>query len=128
MLLFLHMQKNILIMEDETDLREAMAEAIRDAGFSVTTAENGEVGLKIALEQKPDLILLDIMMPIMDGHETLRKLRSDPWGKNVKVIILTAMDDVANVAEAHEGDIHDYIIKAHTSLDEILRQVRSALA
>lgn len=127
MLLFTHMQKNILIVEDETDLREAMAEAIRDAGFSVTTAENGEIGLKMALEQKPDLILLDIIMPIMDGHETLKRLRNDSWGRNVKVIVLTAMDDVANVAEAHEGDIDDYIIKAHTSLDEILRQVRSAL-
>lgn len=121
------MQKNILIIEDETDLRDAIAEAIRDAGFLVSTAENGEIGLKMALEQKPDLILLDIMMPVMDGHETLKKLRLDSWGKNVKVIILTAMDDVTNVASAHEGDIDDYIIKAHTSLDEILRQVRSAL-
>lgn len=121
------LKKNILIIEDEIDLREAMADSIRDAGFSVTTAENGEVGLKMALEQKPDLILLDIIMPVMDGHETLKKLRNDPWGRNVRVIILTAMDDVSNVASAHEGEIFDYIIKAHTSLDDILRQVRSAL-
>ncbi len=121
------MQKNILIIEDEIDIREAMTEAIQDAGFSVTTANNGEAGLKLALEQKPDLILLDLIMPIMGGQETLKKLRLDPWGRNVKVIILTAMDDVTNVASAHEGTIEEYIIKTHTSLDEIVRQVRIAV-
>lgn len=121
------MTKNILIIEDETDIREAMAEAVQDAGFNVTTAANGAIGLSMALEQKPDLILLDIIMPVMDGHETLKKLREDEWGRNAKVIVLTAMDDVINIASAHEGAIADYIIKAHSSLDDIVKKVRLEL-
>ncbi len=118
------MNKHILVIEDEPDIREAMAEAVAQAGFKVSTAENGSVGFKKALEEHPDLILLDIVMPIMDGHETLRKLRQDPWGRSVKVIMLTSMDDVRNIGSAHEEKITGYIIKAHSSLDEILAKIR----
>ena len=116
--------KKILIVEDEIDIREAMAEAIAGAGFTTLTAENGQIGLQIALTEHPDLILLDLMMPVLNGHETLKKLRADAWGKNAKVIVLTAMDDVTNIATAHQNPIEDYIIKAHTSLDELIKKVR----
>lgn len=118
------MEKHILIVEDETDIREAMAEAATQAGFIVSTAENGKVGLEKALEEKPDLILLDIVMPIMDGHTLLQKLRTDTWGRTVKVVMLTSMDDVQNIGSAHDGAITDYIIKAHSSLDEIIAKVK----
>lgn len=121
------MEKKVLIVEDEPDIREAMAEAVADGGFEVITAENGEVGLQKALTEKPDIILLDIVMPIMDGHETLKRLRQNEWGKTVQVIILTSMDDVTNVALAHEGSITDYVIKAHSSLDEIVNKVKLAI-
>lgn len=121
------MEKHILIVEDEVDIREAMAEAATQEGFKVSTAENGQVGLTKALNEKPDLILLDIKMPIMDGHQTLQKLREDVWGRGVKVIMLTSMDDVKNIGEAHESGITDYVIKAHASLDEILNKVRMAI-
>lgn len=121
------METNVLIIEDEADIREAMADALSQANMSVETAENGQVGLKKALELKPSIILLDLIMPIMDGHEVLKRLRQDQWGKDAKVIIMTAMDDVTNVASAHEGKIEDYIIKAHTSLDEVVKQVRLSL-
>jgi len=121
------MQKHILIVEDEIDIREAMAEAATMAGFTVSTASNGEAGLKEALAGKPDIILLDIVMPIMDGHTMLGKLRKDVWGKNVKVIMLTSMDDVHNIAHAHEETITDYVIKAHSSLDEIITKVKQVI-
>ena len=121
------MDIHVLIIEDEPDIREAMAEAVADAGFIVSTAENGSVGLEKALQDHPDLILLDIIMPIMDGHEMLRKLRLDSWGKNAKVVVLTSMDDVKNVATAHQGSITDYLIKAHSSLDDIVKKVRVAV-
>ena len=117
----------ILIVEDEPDIREAMAEAIGDEGYQVITAENGLEGLTVAQTEHPDLILLDIKMPVLDGHGMLEQLRRDPWGVSVKVVMLTAMDDMHNIASAHEGDIKDYIIKAHHSLDEILTKVREAL-
>lgn len=118
---------HVLIVEDEIDIREAMAEAITEAGFTVSTAENGAVGLQAALSEHPDLILLDIVMPIMDGHEVLQKLRQDAWGRQARVIMLTSMDDVKNIATAHEGAIADYIIKAHSSLDDIVKKVRMTI-
>ena len=116
--------KKILIVEDEPDIREAMAEAVADAGFTVFTAPNGQVGFETALAEKPDVILLDIIMPVLDGHKTLKKLRQDPWGQHVKVIMLTSMDDVHNVGSAHEQKITDYLIKPHSSLAEIVNKVR----
>lgn len=118
------MEKKILIIEDEPDIREAIAESLADAGFTVFTAENGAVGLEKALAEKPDVILLDIVMPVLDGHATLKKLRQDPWGQHVKVIMLTSMDDVHNVGGAHEQKITDYLIKPHSSLAEIVNKVK----
>ncbi len=118
------MNKQILIVEDEPDIREAITEAMEEAGFSVSTAQNGEIGLHKAIAEHPDLILLDIVMPVMDGHTALQKLRQDPWGKNAKVVILTSMDDVQNIATAYTGNIAGYIIKAHNTLDEMVSKVR----
>ena len=127
MILLSYMDKHILIIEDEPDIREAMAEAVMQAGLKVSTAANGSLGLTKALGDHPDLILLDIVMPVMDGHQCLRKLRQDSWGKTAKVIMLTSMDDMKNIGGAHENTITDYIIKAHSSLDEIIKKVQLAL-
>jgi two-component system response regulator MprA len=121
------MEKKVLIIEDEPDIREAIAEAITEINYQVKTAENGSVGLECALKWQPDLILLDLVMPVMDGHETLRRLRQDAWGKAVQVIVFTAMDGAEDVAAAHQYNIEDYIIKAHASLDEIVNKVRLAI-
>ena len=122
------MNKQILIVEDEPDLREAMVEVLTEAGFNVSAAGNGAEGLQTAIAEKPDLILMDLMMPIMDGHEMLKRLRQDPWGRNAHVVVLSAMDDVNNIGHAHEGKLEDYIIKAHTSLDELVNKVREFVA
>lgn len=116
--------KKVLIVEDEKDISDAMAETLTKAGYQVLVSENGQAGLNLALKEHPDLILLDLMMPVMDGHEALKRLRVDPWGRTARVIILTAMDDVTNIATAHEYPIIDYIIKAQTSLDDVLKKVR----
>ena len=121
------MEKKVLIIEDEADIRDAIAEALSEINYAVKTAENGQVGLQTALSWQPDLILLDIVMPVMDGHETLRRLRQDPWGKDAQVIIFTAMDGAKDVAVAHEYKIEDYIVKAHATLDEIVNKVRLAI-
>ena len=122
-----HMNEKILIVEDEPDIREAMAEAMAEAGYQVSTAENGLVGLTLAQAEHPDLILLDIKMPVLDGLGMLDQLRLDDWGMTVKVIMLTAMDDMQNIADAHEKNIKDYVIKAHHSLDEIILKVKNVL-
>lgn len=120
-------QFTALIIEDEPDIRDAMADALRSAGFKVLTANDGIEGLALSTKEHPDVILLDLIMPNMGGTEMLEKLRQDPWGRAAKVIILTAMDDIHNVATTHEYKISDYIIKTHSSLREIVNKVREVL-
>jgi len=117
-------QFTVLIVEDEPDIRDAMADALTSAGFHTLSAKDGIEGLSVATQEQPDVILLDLVMPNMDGNEMLEKLRQDPWGRSAKVIILTAMDDIHNVASTHEHKISDYIIKTHNSLREIVNKVR----
>ena len=119
--------KTILLVEDEVDIREALAEALADENYQVLTATNGQEGLEAALLHHPDLILLDIKMPVMTGSEMLAQLRLDDWGQKAHVVMLTAMDDTTSIASTHASGISDYIIKAHHSLDEIMRKVREAL-
>lgn len=122
------MAHHVLIVEDEDDIREAMKEALESANFTVTAAKNGEEGLAAAIQHHPDVILLDIVMPIMDGPEMLRRLRQDSWGIRAKVIMLTSMDNVNNIAAAYDdGDVSDYIIKAHHSLREIIQKIQIVL-
>ena len=119
--------KKILIIEDEEDINDAISEVLVDAGYNVVSAKNGRIGLELALKEHPDLILLDLVMPVMDGRETLRRLHEDSWGRTAKIIILTSMDDVTNIASAHDYHITDYIIKAHISLEDVLKKVRVSI-
>jgi len=121
------MRKSILVVEDEIDMREAIETALKNADFHVLTAENGEQGLALALEHEPDLILLDLLMPVMGGQEVLKKLREHPYGERAKVIVLTAMDDIANVGAAYEANISGYITKSETSLRDLVTKVNATL-
>lgn len=127
MVLSLYMRKKVLIVEDNPDLREAIVQALTNHNYEVLIADNGQLGLKIALRDKPDLIVLDLMMPKMGGQETLKKLRQDPWGKDVRVLILTSLDDVQNIGHTHEKGIVDYIIKTDASLADIVRKISTAI-
>jgi len=120
--------KKILVVDDEADLREALNAALTHAGFETITATDGEEGLAQALAHKPDLILLDIMMPKMNGHDMLNILRRDPWGRNVPVFLLSNLDDPKNITEGFERKSNDYIIKSSTSLESITKMVKQYLA
>jgi two-component system chemotaxis response regulator CheY len=122
------MRKSILVIEDEADMREAIETALQNADFHVITAENGQEGIDKALQHEPDLILLDLLMPVMGGQEVLKKLREHPYGQRAKIIVLTAMDDIANVGAAYEANISGYIIKTETSLHDLVNKVQTALA
>lgn len=96
------LRKKILIVEDEQLLADTLSVKLRREGFDIFHAENGLRGLELVCQEQPHLILLDIMMPIMDGLSMLKKLRTMPWGKDVPVIILTNMSDTASLMEAVE--------------------------
>lgn len=118
---------NILIIEDDKNIRELYKTALEAAGLSVLTAENGEVGLKLALEKHPAVTLLDIMMPGMDGHEVAQKIRLDAWGRHAKIIFLTNFSDAENVVHAVKEGSEKYIVKANTEIKEVVNTVRTAM-
>src|SRR5689334_6315852 len=93
----------ILIVDDEKPLLEALTDKFTREKFSTFGASDGEEGLEVAKRIQPDIILLDIVMPKMDGMTMLKLLREEPWGKDVPVILLTNLSDFTNVAEAMES-------------------------
>ncbi len=128
MLLFSYMTNTVvLIVEDDESILELYAEAFTQVGVNVLKAKNGQEGVKMALEHHPNAILMDIMMPIINGHEAVEKIRLDPWGRNAKVIFLTNMSDAENVFLAVENGSEEYIIKANTPVKEVVNQTRMAM-
>ena len=119
--------KKILIAEDDKVLLNLMRDELTAQGFEVLGASNGQEGLDLALKAHPDLILMDIMMPIMNGMEMTEKLRADEWGKNVDIIVLTNLTSEKNVAEFLEKGAYDYLVKSDWSLDEVVKRVKSKL-
>lgn len=115
----------VLIVEDEPLLLKALFEKLAKQ-FECLTASSGDEGLKVALEQHPDLILLDLVMPRSDGLSMLRRLREDSWGKTAKVIVLTNLSDERSMEEAKKLNIVSYLIKANLKLDEVLLHVMNA--
>jgi DNA-binding response OmpR family regulator len=120
--------KKILIIDDENDLRKALRTTLESAGYGVEEAENGMQGLSIAKTYNPDLILLDISMPRMTGHQVLRELQLHPSGKEASVILLTNSDNPSDIARGATLKSDDYIIKSQTSLQDILKKVKQHLA
>ena len=100
--------KKVLIVDDEVKIRQLTADELKKKGFEVIEATNGEEGLQSALKDKPDLILLDITMPVMDGLTMLQKLRAEPEGKKVQVIVLTNSGDFGKIADAVEKGVCSY--------------------
>ncbi|MFA6553375.1 MAG: response regulator [Patescibacteria group bacterium] len=121
-------KKSILIIEDETPLMEALTDKIEQAGFTVVQAKNGDDGLTQALENKPDLILLDILLPKKDGLQVLTELRQNVWGKTAKVIMLTNVDDWTHTKKAVALDVQDYLVKSNMKLTEIVKVIHNKLS
>lgn len=120
-------KKVILVVEDDTPLLNALKEKLSDAGFTVLGAKNGEDGLASALSGHPDLIVLDILMPKMDGLEMLKKMREDAWGKNVPVMILTNLSDDGSIAHQMTEETFDYIIKSDIKIEAVVEKVKAKL-
>jgi two-component system alkaline phosphatase synthesis response regulator PhoP len=104
------MAGKILIADDEPHLLKIVADRLKANNFEIVTAEDGGEALKKAAE-KPDVILLDIMMPVFDGYETLKRLRTEEATKNIPVIMLTARGDPAAVEKCQELGAADYVVK-----------------
>lgn len=121
------MKKKILIIEDEAALRIALEEKFRQDGFEVLVATNGEDGLSLALSEMPELILLDIILPKMNGFEVLTQLAKNEDAKKIEVIILTNLSDTGNVGKVLSRGISDYLVKADWTLEELSEKVKNKL-
>ncbi len=123
-------RKKILIIEDEMSQRKALMDKFTREGFSVLEARDGEEGLRIALSDRPNLILLDIIMPVMDGMTMLKKLRQEnDWGKNVPVTLLTNLNPyngkVDKVITGEEPAY--YLVKSNWTINEVVEKVKARL-
>jgi len=122
-------KKKILIVEDEAPMLEALARKFSDKGFDVITASDGEEGLRKALELRPDIVLLDIIMPKMEGIEVMHRIRDDKkWGSDVPIIMLTNLSDADNVAEAAKYRVYDFLVKTDWRLDDIYELVEQKIS
>jgi two-component system response regulator MprA len=114
----------ILIVDDEPAVRDALDRALRANGYGVSTAEDGQDGLDRMAEDRPDLVVLDILMPRLDGLEACRRLRAS--GDRTPVLMLTARDAVGDRVEGLDAGADDYLVKPF-ALEELLARIRALL-
>lgn len=114
----------IAIVEDDAAISQMYRIKFEAEGNEVETAENGRVGLELIEDMKPDIVLLDLMMPEMDGEEMLTRLRKQTWGKDIKVIILTNMGESEAPASIKEMNVEAFILKANMTPRQVAELVK----
>ena len=121
--------KKILVVEDDLSYLKLLVSQLTAKGYTVLEARNGKKGLAVALKEKPDIILLDIRMPVMDGMAMLDLLRKDAYGKTAKVIVLTNLEpDDAIVSKVVDDHPTYYFVKSDTNLDDLLDKITEVLS
>lgn len=121
-------KKHILLVDDDPLVIRMYQNKLTKDGYEVKTASNGEEGLISIMKEKPDLILLDVMMPKMNGVETLKRLKADSKTKNIPVIVLTNLgDNPEDVDAAKELGALDYLVKANITLKTLSERVKEAI-
>jgi DNA-binding response OmpR family regulator len=119
--------KKILFIEDEAALQKTFRDILEKEGYQMISALDGELGLRLAKSQKPDLILLDLILPRKDGFEVLKELKEDETTKGIPVIVLTNLEDIESVEKAIELGATTYLVKAQYTLEEVIQKVKKAL-
>lgn len=121
------MKKKIALVEDDKILSDALFEGLKEAGFEVLRAFDGEEGLKLVEKEKPDLVLLNILMPKMDGLTVARRLKSNAQTMDIPIIILTVLEKGEPVAETLASGVCDYLVKSNFKVEEIVAKVKEKL-
>lgn len=118
----------IAIIEDDPVINQMYRMKFESEGFDVQVAENGAAGVEMVKTFAPDLVLLDLQMPEMDGAEALAKIRKESWGKTLPVIILTNLGEEEAPKSLRALGIHSYIVKADLTPRQVVERAQSALA
>ena len=121
------MATKILIVEDEQTLLKALTAKFEDEGYEVLTAVDGQTAVDSAKSNLPEIILLDIILPVKDGLAVLEELKSDPATRDIPVLLLTNLSDQNSISRGVELGAAGYIIKADFSLDEVAEKVKSVI-
>jgi DNA-binding response OmpR family regulator len=119
--------KTILFIEDESALQKTFGEILKQEGYEMISALDGETGLRLAKSEKPDLILLDLILPKIHGFEVLKKIKEDKEIKDIPVIVLTNLEKIEDVDKALELGATTYLVKAQYSLEEVVEKIKKAL-
>ncbi len=118
----------ILIAEDDSSLRKVLGKKLENAGYKVLEASDGEIAIELAFSEKPNLVILDELMPKFTGTAVIKRIRQDPdWGKTVPVFILTNVDEGTNTYEQVKDLANRYFIKSNTPLNTLLDEIKGFL-
>ncbi len=120
------MSKRILVVEDQEDNRAILRDLLQSVGYELVEAVNGEEALAIAIEHKPDLILMDIQLPIVDGYEATRRIKAEPTLRDIPVIAVTSYALSGDEEKAREAGCDDYVTKPFSPRD-LLAKVQAYL-
>jgi len=116
----------ILVVEDQMDNRQILRDLLGNAGYTLVEAENGEEALAVVAKQRPDLILMDIQLPVMDGYEATRRIKSDPATKSIPIIVITSYALSGDEGKARAAGCDAYVTKPY-SPRQLLAKVREFL-
>ena len=116
-------KKTILFVEDEKVVSDHYKKFLVRAGYEVFAAYDGDEGMRLAEEKRPDLIILDLLLPKKDGMQILRELRAKPWARRMPVIIVSNLDSPKIIAEATELGVYHYLVKSQWSIDDVVLKV-----
>jgi DNA-binding response OmpR family regulator len=117
-------RQKIILIEDDEALSIVMQEELDRAGFKVNLASNGEKGLDLARSKKPDLVLLDLMLPTISGYDVLTKLKEDAKTEKIPVIIITALSMDENIRKAMDAGAADYFVKSQHTVIELIEMIK----
>ncbi len=117
----------IAIVEDDQVIAQMYRMKFESEGFEVQIAENGKLGVELAEQMKPDMILLDLKMPEMSGEDALKAIRTSDWGKQIPVIILTNLGEEEAPKSLQTLGVHSYIVKAELTPRQVTERVKQAL-
>ena len=117
----------IMLVEDDNNLREIYQARLNSEGYETVTASDGEEALSIVGKEKPDLIILDVMMPKISGFDTLDLLKNSPVTKDIKVIMMTALSQAEDRARAQKLGAQNYLVKSQVTLEDIVKAIKDAL-
>lgn len=121
-------KKTVLIVEDSPYLAESLIDMLEIAGHVAIVAPNGRTAVEMAAEHQPDLILLDIRLPDIDGYEVFRRIRSTEWGKTANILVLTASESTENISKNIDLPSENVLFKPEWSVTDLINRIEKQLS